>query len=257
MEEDLLLDDNQIVDEDTEELAFEELEEVEETTETEEVTEEVQQTEETPVVESVDFGDLEVKFLHDTKKLKDFTPEEVKTYIQKGMNHDRISEKLKTNEGILENFNEIANFYGYDLNTLTEALYEQFYHFKADKEGKTPNEVRLEHQLERTNKGRVSVDKQTQAFERLLDSYDVKADSIKPETWARFNEGVDLKTAYELQLKDDKLSEMSNQLAQIQNELKTVKQNAEVKKKSVVKPTTTNGTGDSGDDFLDGLYGGF
>ena len=256
MEEDLLLDDNQIVDEDTEELAFEELEEVEETTETEEVTEEVQQTEETPVVESVDFGDLDVKFLHDTKKLKDFTPEEVKTYIQKGMNHDRISEKLKTNEGILENFNEIASFYGYDLNTLTEALYEQFYHFKADKEGKTPNEVRLEHQLERTNKGKVSVDKQTQAFERLLDSYDVKADSIKPETWARFNEGVDLKTAYELQLKDDKLNELESRLSQMQNELKVKTQNENAKKKSVVKPTTTNGIGEIDDDLVAKIIGG-
>ena len=256
MEEDLLLDDNQIVDEDTEELAFEELEEVEETTETEEVTEEAQQTEETQVVESVDFGDLEVEFLHDTKKLKDFTPEEVKTYIQKGMNHDRISEKLKTNEGILENFNEIASFYGYDLNTLTEALYEQFYHFKADKEGKTPNEVRLEHQLERTNKGKVSVDKQTQAFERLLDSYDVKADSIKPETWARFNEGVDLKTAYELQLKDDKLNELESRLSQMQNELKVKTQNENAKKKSVVKPTTTNGIGEIDDDLVAKIIGG-
>ena len=257
MEEDLLLDDNQIVDEDTDFLTpDEDEEEAEETTETETELSEGEQTEETQSVESVDFGDLEVKYLHDTKKLKDFTPEEVKTYIQKGMNHDRISEKLKANEGILENFNEIANFYGYDLNTLTEALYEQFYHFKADKEGKTPNEVRLEHQLERTNKGKVSVDKQTQAFERLLDSYDVKADSIKPETWARFNEGVDLKTAYELQLKDDRLNELESRLSQMQNELKVKTQNENAKKKSVVKPTTTNGIGEIDDDYLAKIIGG-
>lgn len=262
--EDLLLDDNQIIEEDTDGIAFEEFDEVEETTETEEVQEEAEQVEdEKPEDEQQelkldDIGDIEVKFLHEIKKLKDFDKDELKTFVQKGMNHDRISEKLKANESILENFTEIADFYGYDLSTLTEALYEQYYHYKADKDGKTPNEVKLEHQLQKTNKVSSNADKQTKAFDRLLDSYpDVKADSIKQETWEKFNDGVDLRTAYELQLKDDKLSEVTSQLSQLQNELKTLKQNSETKKKSVVKSTTSNGTGDTGDDFLDGFYGGF
>jgi hypothetical protein len=233
--------------EETEETPEVETEETEETND--EVVEEV-----TEAAETFDLGELEVKFLKESKKLKDIPKEEIGTLIQKGMNHDRLIEKHKKEmTESLEGFEEIAGFYGFDLATLKDALQEQWFAYKAEQEGKSANEIKLEYKL---NKGqKTPVDKQAQAFEKLLDKHNVTPDDIKPETWELFKEGTDLSTAYEIQLKDEALAESKAQIAKLQAEVKVAKQNQAVKQKGVVKPTTSNGSDDIEDDFLAGLFG--
>jgi hypothetical protein len=229
----------------------EETEEVEETAE--ETTETVEDTE--PVKELLE--ELEIKFLHDTKKLKDFNKDEIKTLVQKGMNHDRLNEKLTDVNTKLGSFQEIAELYGYDVETLSNALLNQYFDTKAEQEGTTPDLVKREHNLNKREKGRQAEAKQKDAFEKFVDTYpNVKNEDITPLTWERVKNGLDLTTAYEMQLKDNQLEELKSTISKLQNEVKTVKQNADIKKKAVVKSTTKNGSDEVGkDDFLEGLLG--
>jgi hypothetical protein len=213
---------------------------VEDTTETEEVTEE-------PEVLTLD--DLEVKYLHESKKLKDFERSELQALVQKGMNHDRLLEKLQATDAIkgqLSEFGEIAELYGYDTNTLRELLLEQYYANKAEQEGLTPEIVKREHQLSRKEKqlnSKTDEQKQGDAFAKFVSQYpDVKQSDITPETWSKFHSGTDLTLAYEQQLKDAKIATMQSEIEQLKNQLKVTAQNSTNKKKAVVKPTTHNGS---------------
>jgi hypothetical protein len=232
---------------------IEESEVIEEVIEGDKETETVEDTE--PVKELLE--DLEIKFLHDTKKLKDFDKDEIKTLVQKGMNHDRLNEKLVDTNTKLGSFQEIAELYGYDTETLANALLNQYFDTKAEQEGVSPDVIKREHNLNKREKGRQAEAKSKDAFEKFVDNYpNVKNEDITPLTWERVKNGTDLTTAYEMQLKDNQLEELKSTISKLQNEVKTVKQNADIKKKAVVKSTTKNGSDEVGkDDFLEGLLG--
>ena len=267
--------DNQVEDKDYDLLAIDtdnadltdEAEEVEIDEEQEEVeTPEEIETTPSDEVETADLlEDLEVKYLHDVKKLKDIPKDELKTLVQKGMNHDRLVEKLegyKVLDEKLSDFEEIASFYKMDVDALKESLLQQWYENKAEEEGLTAEIVKREHQLGKKEKATQLGDKETQRQTKMMKTFvekhpNVKDSDIKPETWAKVTDGMDITQAYELQIRDDELTTLKANIAELEGKLKTNTQNAEVKKKAVVKSTTTNGSDDpdKNDDFLQGLFG--
>lgn len=213
--------------------------------------------------ESLD--DLEVKYLHEVKKLKDIPKDEVKTLVQKGMNHDRLVEKIegyKTLETNMAGFEEIATLYNMDVETLKNSLLNQFFEQKASEEGLTAELVEREYRIEKKEKSERTAEQekelQTKKINAFVEKYpNVNNEDIKPETWERFSQGEDLITAYEKQVKDDEINALKLKLAEVEGKQKTNNQNAETKKKAVVKSTLSNGSDDpdKNDDFLQGLFG--
>jgi hypothetical protein len=239
-------------------------EEVEETTEADEESEVVEATEEVEEAEEVEtveepkevaesLDDLEVKYLHDVKKLKDIPKEELKTLVQKGMNHDRIVDKYNQASEKADKVEAIAKLYGMNETELVDALLTQY----ADSNGKTLSEVKS--MVEQGKK-----DSTQKMYAKFLETYpDVKADSIPVEVWNEVKMGEDLTRAYDNHMKqstilakDSELNQLKSRLAELENKLKVKEQNETVKKKAVVKSTIGNGdTKQEDDDFLQGLFG--
>ena len=237
--------------------------EVVEADETDEVAEETPEAtevvEEVAPVETMD--DLEIKFLHEVKKLKDLGKDEVKTLVQKGMNHDRLLEKLeatKVTEGKLGEFAEIASLFGYDLDTLRATLENQYFEFKADQDGVTPETIRREYNLNKREKTTQTKNENQKMWERFVDKYpSVDVNTIKPETFVMAEQGIDMALAYEMQLKNDQIASMTAKMAELEAKTKTINQNSAIKQKAVVKSTIANGTDDpdADDDFMQGFLG--
>ena len=254
----ILPDDYEEEAEDTTEAETEELEvgdEAEATEETEEESkEEAEVTKE--VAESLD--DLEVKYLHEVKKLKDIPKDELKTLVQKGMNHDRIAEKFTLANEKLEKLNLLGSLYGMSDAEVVDALFNRYYEDTADKEGLRPEQV----------KARVEADQKAitqKMYDRFVQKFpDVNAKDVPQEVYdaVRFA-GEDLTKAYEdylkqstISAKDSEINKLNSRLAELEGKLKTFTQNETVKKKAVVKPTSNNGSDEVGDDdFLMGLLG--
>ena len=236
-------------------------EETEETTEEEvvesEVAEDGEATEEVKeVAESLD--DLEVKYLHEVKKLKDIPKDELKTLVQKGMNHDRIAEKHADLNSKYEPIKNLANLYGMNEQDFTKALFNQYYNMVAERDGLTPEQVarNVEQESSKTTE---------RMFNKFANKYpDVKAQDIPQEVYDMVNDGeADLLGAYEKYLsketmlsKDSELKKLNDKILALENKLKTKEQNEAVKKKAVIKSTSVNGVDDlEDDDFLQGLLG--
>lgn len=231
-------------------------EEAEEESTDEEVEEETEETEEEETtIETLE--DLEVKFLHDSKKLGDIPKDELKTYIQKGMNHDRIQEKLTVSNEQNEDFKEIANMFDMDLTQLTDSLKEQFFKDKSEKESRNITDVKKEYESNRKN----MVEKMTNRF---VDKYpDVAVDKLPQEVTDMAAQGKDLVDAFESYTKDadikaksDEIETLNAKIAELEKGNQVKKQNAKTKKKGVVK--SAQGSDDvQNDDFLDGLFGDY
>ena len=266
------MDENQIIEEELDYLLPDDYEEepeedtteaedTEEVVETEEATEEVvEEQEETEPTEEAEvktlLEELEVKFLHDTKKLKDFEPEELKTIVQKGLNHDRLLEKVSIANERNEKVKELAELYNMGEGELLDALLDQYFDATAKSEGKDKETVKLRYEA---NKKQAT----QKMYERFSNKFpDVKADAIPPEVWQAVKEGEDLSKAYESHIKESTLNEKNSELSQLRKQIEelekklTVKTtNDKVKKKAVVKPTATNGNDTTdGDDFLTGFF---
>lgn len=248
----------------TETESAEEVEEVEVKEETEESNEESETVEEEQTEESEEveedttetaLEDLEVKFLHETKALKDIPREELQAYVQKGMNHDRIQEKLTQAYDQIDDFKDIANMFEMDMQTVIETLKNQYYENKANKEGRQVADVKREYE---SNKK----DRNTKMYERFLDKYpDVKTEDIPQEVMQAVREGEDLVNAYDkytntsqTKAKDSEIETLKQQIAELQKKIDVNNQNKKTKKKSVVKKTS-NSSGVETDPFLDGLFG--
>lgn len=256
----LLPDDfeEEISEETTEEMELEETEDNEETDETETESEtEVESTEETESdeVEEGHLEDLEVKFLHETKTLKDIPKDELKQYIQKGMNYDRVQEKLNINNEIIEEFKEVSQMFGMEVNKVIDTLKEQYFTNKAEQEGRKVEDVKREYD---SNK-RSRYDKM---FNRFLDKYpNVKTDEIPSEVMQSVKEGSDLLTEYEkhinnqnIKTKDNEISTLMKKIEDLEKKLNTQTQNDKIKKKGVVKKVSETDTTDN-DPFLQGFWG--
>ena len=240
--------------EETEEETVEE-EEVESTEEVEEVEQE-ESEEETEDTTEVALEDLEVKFLHDSKKLKDIPKEELQTYIQKGMNHDRVQEKLSVANETISDFNEIATMFDMDVNSVIETLKDQYFNRIAETEGRNVDDVKKVYNADRKNK-------EAKMYERFVSKFpDVKTDSLPQEVLNAVKGGEDLVSAYQKHTSDNELQTKSTELDQLKSEIEGLKkqlnvtnQNKKTKKKAVVKGVKDSGTDAKQDDFLQGLLG--
>lgn len=248
-----------VADEADEELDSEELE-AEEEIETEETEKEVEQ------VETADpLDDLEIKFLHESKKLKDIPRDELKTLVQKGMNHDRLTEKIegfKQLEGKMSEFDELASFYGMTTDELKESLFNSYFENKADETGVTPELLKREYTIGKKETGEREAEKTKDEQQKDMNDFiskypNVKGDDIEPETWELINNGMSLTQAYEKQIGNKEVADLRARIAELESKTKTINQNADVKKKAVVKSTLTHGSDDpdKNDDFLSGLFG--
>lgn len=253
----ILPDDYEEEAEETTEADTEELEVGEEAEATEEESEVEDTLDETETVVAESLDDLEVKYLHEVKKLKDIPKEELKTIVQKGMNHDRIAEKFTLANEKLEKLNLLGSLYGMSDAEVVDALFNRYYEDTADKEGLRPEQV----------KARVEADQKAtvqKMYDRFVSKFpDVKTEDVPKDVWEEVKLGEDLTRAYENHLKqstisakDSEITKLNSRLAELEGKLKTFTQNETVKKKAVVKPTSNNGSDEVGDDdFLMGLLG--
>ncbi len=243
-------------------------EEAEDTTEAEQEESEVLEGDEAQeVVEEVDattivdntpaLDELEVKFLHEVKKLKDIPREELQTLVQKGMNHDRIAERYTQATEKLERMKDLGALYGMTETEVMDALFNRYYEDTADREGLTPQQV----------KARVEANKKD-SMQRMFDKFNekypnVNANDIPKNVWEEVKAGEDLVRAYSehikqetLSAKDGEVNQLKTKIAELEGKLKTFTQNETVKKKAVVKSTSVNGSDNvKEDDFLAGLLG--
>ena len=237
--------------EETEETTEEEGEELEDD-DTEESEEEEEETTEAAL------EDLEVKFLHEVKTLKDIPKEELQSYIQKGMNHDRVQEKLNVAYDQIESFKDVAEMFDMDLPTVIETLKEQYFTNKANTEERQVADVKREYEASKK-------DRTTKMYDRFLDKYpDIKTSEIPTEVLQAVKQGEDLVKAYDNHLKENetkaKESEINTLKAQIEElnkKLGIKDQNEKVKKKAVVKKTSGVDKVSNDDDFLLGLSGNY
>jgi hypothetical protein len=259
------MDENQII-EMNEFILPDDYEEVEDTTEAEEVVEEVEEvevevkeetTEEVTEETKQALEDLEIKYLHEVMKLKDFTPNELKTLVQKGMNHDRLAEKVTLANERNEQVKELATLYNMTEADMLDALLNNYYDSQADAQGKTKEEIKKNHEATK---------KQTsqKMYERFADKFpDVKGEMIPEEVWNAVKGGDDLTMAYtdyikdtELKTKEQELANLKTKLAELEGKQKSLEHKEQVKKKAVVKSTTGQGQdSEEFDDFLQGLWG--
>jgi hypothetical protein len=220
-----------------------------------EESEESEETEKSEPSESLD--ELEVKFLHEVKKLKDIPKDELKTLVQKGMNHDRIAEKFKLANEKVERLRQLSELYGMSDMDVINSLYERYYEDVADGDGLTPNQVKARVEESQRATTQKMYDRFAQKFP------DVKAADIPAEVWDEVKFGEDLSKAYDNHLrqntilaKDSEVNQLKTKLAELEGKLKTFTQNEKVKKKAVVKSTSVNGSDNvKEDDFLSALLG--
>lgn len=239
--------------EEADETETEELEVSEEVTEADEQTEEMVEAKEAE--ETLD--DLEVKYLHETKKLKDIPKDELKTYVQKGMNYDRTLEKFTIANEKLERIATIAELHNMTVEQMTDSLLQNYATNKAEEEGLSKSQVM--ERVEQTQKA-----SKQKMYDRFVNKYpDVKAEQIPQEVWDATKLGDDLTQAYTdyitqdtVRTKESELNNLKSKIAELEGKLKTKEQNETVKKKAVVKATSKNGVDNlKEDDFLQGLLG--
>lgn len=261
--------------EETEEEQEESTEEVEkpEDDSTEEAKEETK--EETK--EEFSWDNLDIKFLKEQKKLSDFTPEEVQAYVQKGMNSDRLLEKLNNYESQINELQgsqdislgrdiaELAKQSGYTPAEYIEAIRNQMFENKAAANGTSADFERKEYEQSVKDQQIAAREqkiteaeevKRTKAQEdnmytKFIDTFpDVKNEQISQETWDRVKGGMDLTEAYNLQLTHEK----DNTINELMSKLKQQEQNYKNVQSAPVTGTTNNGTGEQvDDDFMAGF----
>lgn len=216
----------------------------EDTPETAETTEETTETaEDTKPAETVtESPKYKLKYNHEEREV---SLDELTTLGQKGMNYDKLQEKLtelQSNPALSKygRVEEISKLLGYQTDDeLIEALYQTHYENEAKTQGLTPAQVQKEHELAQKEKTLTAKEqeaankqKETEMYSKFATNFpDIKAEMIKPETWAKVQNGMDLSTAY---------IEQRNQA--LESELATLKQNAENSKKAPIGGVSTHGS---------------
>lgn len=177
-----------------------------------------------------------------------------KNLAQLGMFYqDKVQPEYERLKGIGEQYGkmeQLAGLYGMTTEQLHETLYNQYIESAAQAEGITPEQKRKEQELAQ-KEAQMTAKQQEQAsqemYSKFLSAYpDVKAEQIKPETWAKVDQGIDLVTAYTMQVN-----------AELQQQMKQAQQLTKNKQTSPAVATTTNGGAEPAkdDDFLQGLFG--
>ena len=244
---------------DEETFEFEEVEsEPVETTTDEEETESIESTESTEetLEEPISTFKVPYKYNHQEGEITDIA--EAQRLIQIGMMYqNKVQpeyEQMKSMQEPISKINKIAELYGMDLNSLHDALYDQYLESQSEETGYTVEQIRKDRDLEERESriAQEQTSKQTDEannamYNKFLQEYpDITADKIKPETWAMVDKGIDLTTAYTKQLNNE-----------LKEQLKIQTQNTKNKSASPIKSTTLNGGGEppqKQDDFLDGFW---
>jgi len=202
-----------------------------------------------------DLRDLEIKHFKDVKKLKDFTPDELKEYVQKGLDYDRVKEQRKQFEeksNELGTFEKLATEYGYSAKEFAEMLHNNRMQSRAEN-----NETSLEFEqraYELENKARQieayeteqkNKSAQTEQIDAFIREYpNVDPNALPKEVYEAVLNGESLKQAYAV-----------HQNKQLQAELERYKKLVENVKSSPVTSTTNNGgTGNHSTDEIGDIF---
>lgn len=147
---------------------------------------------------------------------------------------------------------QIANAYGMSDDQLFEELFNQYYENVAQNQGLTPEQVKKEYEINQREstlnqkEQNLTQKQQTdQMYERFLQRFpDIKETDIKPETWVKVKNGMDLTAAF---------IEQRNQELEIR--MKVLEQNEKNTKTAPVNGATVHGSTQmtSSDPFLEGF----
>jgi len=210
--------------------------------------------EETPTETTQESPKLKIKYNHEEKEID---LEEARILAQKGMNYDKLQEKLQQleNDPARKLVEKQAAQYGMTPQEYISAVEKQQEEQKLAKltEQGIPEEYareileskkfRQEYQSQKQQQE--AQVKQQQEMNEFIQAFpNVKPDDIKPETWAKVNQGTPLKYAY-----------MEQERADLLQKLQTKEQNQNNKKKAPISGVTEHGANDTvqGDPFMEGF----
>ena len=189
---------------------------------------------------------LEVKFLHETRKV---SKEEAKTLVQKGLNYDHVVEERDTMRADYDKLKGYENF----LNELkgefptVEALIDDTRaRMLADKEGISYADAMAKvknmypEQPAKPEKPSGNQTMGDDAVQKFVAKYpNVKAEDIPAEVWDEVRETGDLLGAYE---KNVAFKERDNRIAALEAEIKTLKQNSKNAARSAGSASSSGNT---------------
>lgn len=191
-----------------------------------------------------DLRDLEIKnkTLNESKKLRDFNPEELKEYIQKGTDYNRVKEQrdqLREKNNELSTFERLATEYGYTAKEFADMLHENRLQSRAETNETSLEFERRAYELEQKAKQIESYEsekktksEQTQQIDAFIREYpNVDPNALPKEVYEAALNGESLKQAY-----------TAFQNKQLQAELDKYKKLVENVKSSPVTSTTNNGS---------------
>ena len=198
---------------------------------------------------------IKIKYNHEEMEIPE---DEAVPLIQKGMNYDKLQERYNAlqNDPRLSKYQKIeqvSKLLGYQSDEqLIDALYQNYYQLTAQQRGLTPQQIQKEHELnqerERLQREQEAIQKQQQAnamYERFIQAFpDVLPEDIKPETWEKVKNGMDLTAAYVQQVNEE-----------LQKQIQLLKQKEKNKNQAPVGGVTQHGSTDTqkSDPFLEGF----
>lgn len=206
---------------------------------------------------------LKVKF---NKEEMDLDEERARELAQKGLNYDKVQERLQALESDprLSFVENLAKQNGMDVNQYLEAVKQAQQQAELDQlvQANIPEEYAREmlenrkfreqfQQMEQEKVQQAKADAEFNEFFAHFQStegraFDPNKDQIPQSVWEATQKGVPLKTAY-----------MEHQFQQLQQQLKTLKQNEANARKAPVGSVTNNGSvqsiPDEDDPFLQGF----
>lgn len=194
---------------------------------------------------------IKLKYNHEEMELP---IDEVQVLAQKGMNYDKLQEKLnqvESNPG-LQYLNELAERNGTNVEGLVNFWREQERQAELNQliQANIPEELASEilenrkyrEQQEQARKEAEEKQKQELEFKEFFDEFpDAKPSDIPVEVWQKNEQGIPLKYAY-----------MEYEMSKLKSENSILKNNNKNKEKAVVNPIG-NGNDENYDAFLDGF----
>jgi hypothetical protein len=255
----LQMDEDMILPDDFEESQPQETETAPET-ETVETPQEPTEPSEPPAEEN---PFLKVKYNGEEMTLDEARAREL---AQKGLNYDKVQERLQSLESDprLSFVEQLAQQHGMDVNQYLEAVKQQQEQQRLEEllQNNIPEEYAKEILDNRKFREQFSQQQEEQAKQAKADAefndffahfqategraFDANKDQIPPSVWEATQNGVPLKTAY-----------MEHQFTQMQQQIKTLRQNELNAKKAPVGSVTRNGSvqtaADEDDPFLQGF----
>lgn len=219
-------------------------EETETDTEGQQIDSEVEiSTEDTkPVETATEQPKIKVKYNHEEME---YSTDDAVPLIQKGLNYDKLQEKFTELQGnpALTKFNkiqEVSTLLGYQSeDEMIEALFTTAHQNKADELGYTVDQIRKDYELtqretavKNQREAEEKKTKETKMYADFVQNFPgVTTEMINSETWARFDTGMDLSSAYVMQ-----------QNKELQDKVKALEQNSKNEKKAPISGVTQNGS---------------